>query len=399
MKTIYQFLAFIVCLGIISCKKENATQVTLNYTVKVEHPIGYKTVAAANATVKATNSFTGETKTVQTDANGEAHFSNLLPGSYQFAASKTLAAQEANEQTGFDAEIFLNASLNNYAIQETGTVTLQLKGSAVGGWVIKQIYFSGAPNTTNFTNDQFYELYNNSSETLYADSICIGDIVGNPYLSSISKPSGFANDTEYVYFQNIFMVPGNGKTFPVAPGASFLIARTAINHKSDSKLGNPNSPVDLGTGIADAEVYYAESGRDIDNPDVPNMLIKHFGTATAFDWITTVYGPSIVIFKHGDVDNLPKSLEPNSTSTRTYPKLPVSAILDAIDCTSNGNVPQFKRLPANVDAGFQFVTKSYSGEALRRKVKTTINGRRVLQKTNNSSADFERVSVPTPKTW
>jgi len=143
MKTIYQFLAFIVCLGIISCKKENATQVTLNYTVKVEHPIGYKTVAAANATVKATNSFTGETKTVQTDANGEAHFSNLLPGSYQFAASKTLAAQEANEQTGFDAEIFLNASLNNYAIQETGTVTLQLKGSAVGAGLSNRFTSAG----------------------------------------------------------------------------------------------------------------------------------------------------------------------------------------------------------------------------------------------------------------
>jgi len=296
MKTIHFFIAFILCLGLASCKKETATQIALNYTVKVEYPTGYKTTAAANATVKATNSFTGETKTVQTDTNGEAHFSNLLPGSYQITVSKTLTVQEANDQTGFDTEIFLNAALNNYSIQESGSVTVQLKGSAVGGWVIKQVYYTGAPNTTNFTNDQFYELYNNSSETLYADSICIGDIVGNPYISASSKPSGFVGETDYVYFQNIFMVPGSGKTFPVAPGASFLIARSAINHKSDSKLGNPNSPVDLGTGVADVEIYYADSGRDTDNPDVPNMIIKHFGIATTFDWITTVYGPSIVIF-------------------------------------------------------------------------------------------------------
>jgi len=57
MKTIHFFIAFILCLGLASCKKETATQIALNYTVKVEYPTGYKTTAAANATVKATNSF------------------------------------------------------------------------------------------------------------------------------------------------------------------------------------------------------------------------------------------------------------------------------------------------------------------------------------------------------
>ncbi|WP_437920305.1 DUF4876 domain-containing protein [Sphingobacterium sp. LRF_L2] len=399
MKTIYQFVALILISSIWSCKKDNNTTITVDYTVEVSYPSSYKTQIAANTVVKLTNSFTGESKSVTTDDEGVANFTGLLPGTYQVSATKDLGTSEALELTGLEGEVYLSATVNNLSIQEAGSIQLALKGSSPGGWVIKQVYYTGASGSPTYSNDQFVELYNNSADTLYADGLCVGDIVGNPYISSSSKPSGFAGDTDFVYFQNIFMVPGDGTTYPVIPGASFLIARSAINHKSDATLGNPNSPVDLGQGIADMEVYWETAGRDTDNPDVPNMLVKHFGIATVIDWFPTVFGPSYAIFRHAGVDNLPLVAEPNSTSTRTYPQVPVDSLIDALDCVSNASVSNFKRLPSNVDAGFQFCTNSYTGEAIIRKIKTTINGRNVLQDSNNSSNDFQMISTPTPKGW
>lgn len=398
MKTKISLLAILVSLTLGACKK-NEGNATVSYTVSVEYPNSYKDRLVAGATVMLTNTFTGSSQTASTNAEGQASFDGLLPGTYQITAQKDLSADESLEQTGLEGEIYLNAAVNNHGINSAGTYSLQLKGSPIGGWVLKEIYYTGAPGSAYFFNDQFFELYNNSADTLYADSLCMGDAVGSPYVSSSSRPSGFLSDTEHVYFQNIFMVPGNGSSHPVAPGKSFLISRSAINHKSDSELGNPNSPVDLGTGISDFEVYWETAGRDTDNPDVPNMQIIHFGTATAFDWVPSVFGPSIVIFKHADPANLPQELEPGGSATRTYPKVPVENVIDGVDCIRNASVSHFKRLPVSVDAGFQHATNSYTGESIRRKVKTEVNGRKVLHDTNNSTNDFELLSTPTPKGW
>ncbi len=399
MKAIHFITSLILFTSFWSCKKDDNSTHTVDYTVHVEYPESYQTQQAAAVQVTLKNTFTGEEKQASTDTQGAAAFTGLLPGVYQITASRDLSAAEALQQTGLEGEVFLSASLSNYSIQETGSVSLKLRGSSPGGWVIKEIYYTGAPGGGFYSNDQFYELYNNSADTLYADGLSIGDAAGNPYISASSKPSGFASDTEYVYFQHIFTIPGDGQTYPVAPGKTFLIARSAINHKSDATLGNPNSPVDLGKGIADIEVYWEGANRDTDNPDVPNMIVDYFMTATAHDWIPTVFGPSIVIFRQDDIDKLPRVLEPGSTSTKVYPQVPVSSVIDAVDCVRNASVGHFKRLPTNVDAGFQFCTNSYTGESLRRKVKTEINGRKILQDTNNSSADFELRSSPTPKSW
>lgn len=400
MKSIYQISIILVLLSSLwSCEKDEHTDTTVDYTVKIVYPETYSRREAVDAHVKITNSFTGEEKNARTDAQGEAKFTGLLPGTYQISASRDLTPEEALEQTGVEGEVYLSASLTDHSIQTTGSVSLTLQGTSPGGWVIKQVYYTGAPNTTSYSNDQFVELYNNSAETLYADGLSIGDIVGRPYVSSSSIPSGFAKDTEYIYFQNIFTVPGSGKDYPVEAGESIIIARSAINHKSDPTLGNPNSPVDLGKGIADFEVYWQEAGRDTDNPDVPNMVVDYFHIRTTFDWFPTVFGPSYAIFRHDDIASLPRVREPGSTRDDTYPQVPVSSVIDAIDCVRNASVGHFKRLPSNVDAGFQYCTNSYTGEALRRKVKTEINGRKVLQDTNNSTNDFERINPPTPKGW
>lgn len=394
---IWAILAFII-LG--ACNDNNDVDPSVDFTVVITYPESYKDIHAQGVRVELTNSFTGNTASATTDIEGKAYFSTLLPGAYTITANKELGVQEASEQVGLEEEISLNAALNNQQISVAGqSIELQLTGSAVGGFVIKEMYYAGAVNTNG--SDAFYEIYNNSTEVLYADSLCIGDVVGSHYTSSASIPSGFKSDEANIYFLSILMVPGNGTTYPVQPGESILIARSAINHKSDPDLGNPNSPVDLGTGIADFEAYWdiPATIRDVDNVDVPNLIIHYTYSQTIFDWWPTVFGPSIAIFRHPDPTSLPQFTQPGFASTVTYPQLPVEYVIDAVDCLRNPTVTDFKRLPTALDAGFQSVSNNNSGESIRRKVKATVGGRRVLQDTNNSTNDFEVLTTPTPKSW
>lgn len=379
-----------------ACKDDDEVK-PVGFTVTVSYPETYKDQLASGAKVIVTNTVTNVTENTTTNASGAAMFSTLIPGTYQISVSRDLSASEGLTQTGIESEVYLNASVSNYVLSEAGgNVDVRLKGSPVGGLVLKEIYYTGSPSF--YFYDQFYEIYNNSTDTLYADSLCIGDVVGNPYLSSSSKPSGFLTDTENIYFSNIWMVPGNGKTYPIAPGKSIIIAETGMNHKSDP-AGNPESPVDLGTPVGDFETYYETSGRDTDNPAVPNMIQVYIAIPTMFDWLTTVFGPSIAIFRHPDPAGLPLFTEPGSTSTRSYPQVPVANVIDAVDAVSNENASAFKRLPAALDAGFTYCSGTYVKESVRRKVKATLNGRRVLQDTNNSTQDFEVLTTPTPKSW
>jgi hypothetical protein len=380
-----------------ACKKsETASTPTVNYKVKVTYPASYAKPAASGTSVTLTNSVTGTSEKVTADSSGTASFIGLLPGTYQVSAARTLTVDESLTLTGISAEVFLNASVLNYSILQEGTLELKLSGSGAGGLVFKQISYacSKTPTGTNYLIDQFYEIYNNSTDTLYADSLCLGDVHGNPGISSSSKASGFMSDVENVYLRNLFMVPGTGKEHPIAPGRSIIIAQTGINHKTD----NANS-VDLGAGVADFEVYLVSSTRDVDNPDVPNMTSID-ETLAAFYWLTYVYGPSMVIFKHPTPAALPKLLEPGVSSTATYIQVPVSYIVDGVDFTVNATTVAYKRLPASIDAGFQYSSGTYTGESMMRKVKSTLaNGRIVLQDTNNSTEDFELLSAPLPKGW
>lgn len=399
MKKITLFFSAMVALGttFVGCKdSDDVGPVTVGYQITVKYPDAYKDKVASNAEVTIKNAVTGTTTKATTSETGVASFIDILPGTYQVSVKKDLTPSEAAVQTGIASEVYLSASLSSHTIQASGATDLQLIGSKVGGLVFKEIYYTGSPDF--YFYDQFYEIYNNSTDTLYADSLCIGEVAGNPWISASSKPSGFQNDKDFTYLQNVWMVPGNGKSHPVAPGKSIIISETGINHQSDP-LGNPQSPVNLGKGVSDFESYVATSNRDIDNPDVPNLVQIYWGSGTLFDWLTTVIGPSMVIFKHKDPASLQLVVEPNSNSTRKHMQVPVTSVIDAVEILANEGAGAFKRLPSSLDAGFKYCNGTYNKESLRRKVKTTLNGRRVLQDTNNSTNDFEVIATPTPKGW
>ncbi|GGH18388.1 DUF4876 domain-containing protein [Sphingobacterium alkalisoli] len=341
--------------------------------------------------IQIRNNITGELKTVSSDQEGKIAL-DLIPGTYSFTASHTYTAEESDNLIGHAEESFVNASLTPIVITEATQIEVKLNGSRAGGLVIREFYYSGVP--TSYFYDCFVEIYNNSNETIYMDSLYMGNTK-----SASSAAYGFINEVDSVYLAQVWMIPGSGQERSLAPGQSLIIAMDGINHKTDPN-GNPNSPVNLGPGIADFETYWPYTNRDTDAPDVPNLIHAYASTTAGFDWLPGVGGTGLVLFKLNGFDDLPVSKEPGTSSTTQYKAVPTSAVIDALDAVSNSNITaDKKRLPVTVDAGMTTVGASYSGKSVRRKIKNVINGQTIFQDTNNSSADFEINDTPSPRKW
>lgn len=392
-----KYLAFLLSLSclLFACRKSFYEYETTALGLHIVYPETYSARNVTDAKVTLRNTVTGATTEFRSDANGTVSWDNIIPGIYTVTASRTLSLDEAEALTGNRGEVFLNGTISPLTVTgNESTVTLQMKGSTIGGFVLKEYYYTGVPSS--YFYDLFMEIYNNSTDTLYADSLCMGNTRTNSTAGSVW---GFLDSSNYVYLQHIWMVPGTGHDVPVAPGKSIIISMDGINHKDDP-LGNPNSPVNLGAGISDFETYFPYTNRDADAADVPNMIHIYAGTTAGFDWLPGVFGHGLVIFKHPNPAQLPTFTEPGTSSTARFIRVPVANVLDGVDCVANAAVqPDKKRLPATVDAGTTTVGATYNGKSVRRKIKTEIEGRKVLVDTNNSTEDFEINNKPTPKTW
>jgi len=366
---------------------------------------------------------------------GTIEMPSIAPGTYDVQATVTIDRDRFHDLTGEilgSASITFNASAKNLSINEDTDLELALVAGPAGEFVIKQIYYAGSDTKDGaLYRDQFIEIYNNTDQVLYADSLYFGRLWGRQsnkananyhYLDggsgqldwSKSKDMTMGEDanTKYAYVRDLHMIPGNGKTYPVQPGESIVIAQNALNHKAaytgtDGKavsVKDPSLTVDLSG--ADFEAYYGDVEgvnplpSDIDNPAVPNVDVI---TYSGRDMILDNPGrDSYFIFKgrtRADVTALPEYYEPLTkepdANKKKYRQLPLSWIMDGVDVqpsVASGAIP--KKLPSAVDAGTTFTANgSYSSEAVIRKTASVENGRKILQDTNNSSEDFVSIKA------
>ncbi len=396
MKKSALILIAVLAMIVVSCKTEEDP--LYKATVTVSYPDNYNSTLAEGAWVYATETGSGRVDSAQTDASGLAEVVNLPAGIYNVSASKIMTEDEAEAETGVAGIIILSAVENNVSILVDSEVSLTLSGASVGGLVFKEVYYTGSKTAEDksYFSDQYYEIYNNSTDVIYADGLCIGVVDGWSYKPSIS--SWLAEYPTKQAIQSFWYVPGAGEEHAINPGESIIIAQDGINHQSD-ELGNPNSPVNLGD--ADFEVYVErDDNKDLDAPDVPNM---EFGYATfmGFDWLTSVFGCGYVLFNiDGDIDSYVeanKALKPGSTSTKEYILISNDMIVDAFQSYSDDSEIGMPKLHSVNDAGFTFDPNgTYTGKCVRRKVKAEINGRKVYQDTNNSTNDFLNDQVCQP---
>jgi hypothetical protein len=385
-------LTLIVSLAF-SCKLQEVP--FSNILIGISLPSDAVSAGKDGYVITLTNIATGRTQIDTTDATGQINLT-AEEGVYnlEVTGQKTLTTTvtSGSTQQTYTQQVEIRGLLEKSLVtgqQVELNVELQIaqKGN---GFVIQEVYYTGSntPANGNYYQDQYIEIYNNSDSVLYADGLSVAES-NHLNTSAISEYGNYPND---LIVGAIYTIPGDGKTYPVQPGKSVVIASLGINHKT----ANANSPVDLEK--ADFEWY--DAGKDVDVPEVPNM-IRNFCYSNTI-WVLHTRGAhAYAIFKAPG--NYTDFITQNTVSVLTASgssvprvKIPSSLILDAVDLGLGGIIGS-KSLSSAIDVSFSYCDASYNGKSVRRKVLKWENGRAILQDTNNSAKDF--IPNATPKPW
>lgn len=330
----------------------------------------------------------GATRSLTTDARGEVTLPAAAPGRYRFTVDHGLGEEAVFALTGHRRAVRLTASAEIVRdANDRAAATLRLGAPRLGGLVIREFCYTGARGTTpdaHYFSDQFVEVANNATEPMDVAGLLVADLDGpSGAINPGTRPTAFRSDPAHVYAANVWRIPDGDGPRLLAPGESVVLAQDGTNHMPDSPLDHSD---------ADWETFVERTDmRDRDHPTVPNLTREHF--TGGVDWLVTVFGPALVIFR---VDDL-AALERRSTPIGARIRVPVEAVIDGVEALMDGDSEAFKRLPPAVDRGFVFAAGTYTGESARRRPAAIVRGRSVWQDTDDTAADFEVVEAPTPR--
>lgn len=335
------------------------------------------------------------------EASGESVLiDGLTPGIYSVTASGTALDSEGSEY-------YVNGNVVNTALFKNGTkLDIEVQGLKVSPLIFKEIYFCGSRPALggSYFRDQFYEIYNNSGETIPLDGIYFANLT--PGTATTTLPIWPEEDgSDYAYAERVWKFPGSGNEYPLNPGESCVISQFAANHQLE--IYNPQCPID---GSSSEFEFNMDNPKFPDQPAYDMVHVFYNGKAekgTIPQYLTSVFGGAFVIFRvpEGDIwdpVNDPKMKttdlsKPNSKNY--YAKIPIKYVLDAVEGTKNESMANAKRVPAVLDAGLTWVGATYIGKSVRRKLSLDEDGNPIMreetgtfiyQDTNNSTDDFER---------
>ena len=289
-------------------------------------------------------------------------------------------------------------------------MTVKVDAVKEAALVFKEIYYTGVKDF--YFRDQFYEIYNNSTEVVYADSLCIAETVYASADKSIIYEWPIENADKYVFVKVVWQIQGDGHSYPIKPGESFVISQWATNHKAES-LSKGVSPVDL-TG-AEFEAIEKESTAPsglvlTDNPAINMKKVIQAGYPMP-QWLTSVSGSQYIIFKPSKpLKNEDFITATNADYNGVGREVLISDVIDAVQTVSDETGMNVLGLPKVLDAGAIWCSGLYVGESIARKIKETRpDGTNVYQDSNNTTNDFEvkkdpqvrryGAKVPSWNTW
>lgn len=389
-----------VGLSFTACSNDDSVTYT-PVSLSVEMPLGIENVEFANSKAVFTNVQTGEVFTVNqfVENNGSfaASIDQVPEGTYNVAVTGDLSFTK----DGVAGTAKVNQTSENVQVK-SGSANVKLAVNtfdAKGGFVISEIFFACTKTTANkaYAKDQYVIISNNSDVTLYADSIAFVESQFTTVQKREYTPD-LMND--YMSIDALYMIPGTGKSVPVEPGKSLVLAVNAMDHRE----ANENS-FDLSK--ADFE-FYDESSQpdhlDTQNPDVPD-LDKWYCYTMSYYVLTQQGNRAYAIARmHQDkesylADNyyeakyiyvMPNGTEKEMTS-KCY-KLSNSWVLDAVNL-SPSSAWQWNVTSSSLDAGYTHVASTATsadrfGKSVIRKKE---NGKWV--DTNNSTNDFEAATA------
>lgn len=396
-------LMVLAVLAMVGCQKTGTKTISINVKVDETKLVSAGIPSPESYGVKISNFATGSAIETTTE-NGIATATDIIPGVY------TISVSASQNQGGFTYTIAGSES-NVSLIADGAEVTVKVEAVKEAALVFKEIYYTGVDPANFYFRDQFYEIYNNSTEVVYADGLCIAETVFANYDKSIIYEWPIENADQYVFARVIWQLPGDGKTYPVQPGESFVIAQWATNHKAEN-LSKGLSPVDL-TG-AEFEAIEKETTFNgillTDNPAINMKKVVQAGYAMP-QWLTSTDGSRYVLFKPSKpLKNEDFITATNADYQGTAREIAISDVIDAVQAVNNESGMSVLGLPTALDAGAIWCSGSYVGESIARKIKETRpDGTKVYQDTNNTSNDFEvkkdpqlrryGAKVPSWNTW
>ncbi|MEA2076698.1 MAG: DUF4876 domain-containing protein [Candidatus Marinimicrobia bacterium] len=361
-------LCFLILFIILSCTQNITPPASMRFSVEITvldtSASDSDSLVSAALVVMQSISY-GEIHEALTNSQGIASFTNLIPDRYNILAS--------GERVSLSEIIIINGQLQDTSlyIEENDTLDLRIitQTSRSSALVISEIYYSGAPPNPvpQYFHDQFLEIYNNSSATLYLDSLIIADVDYGHYEDSV------------IYAIHAYMFPGDGDDYPINPGELIVIAQDAIDH-------SPAPIHSINLLDADFEYYLSDKG-DVDNVNVTNMLQIHH--KYGIDFLYSVFKDALVLMHVKD----PYKLGYGEFNELLLPK---SAVIDGIDYSDNLAEIDHKRLSPDIDGGLTGGIPSYSNKSLERYIDRIEDGRIILMDNNNSSLDFHVLHPPTP---
>jgi hypothetical protein len=400
-KTIFLGLLAVLAMCFVSCDDDNELPKS-KLTVEYKIPENLDNFKAIDMVLNVYNGTSGQTIKFNLPIENdviieEGVYTFSIEGKCEYTVTKDGKTEKINSSV---KGIKDNEIVKGNAV----SVNIPLFVSDVkSGFVFEEIFFAGTltPEGEAYRPDNFFEIYNNTDKVLYADGLSIGETKFKSTMKYNYTPD---IRSEGVAVSAIYTIPGDGDDYPVQPGESLLICDVATNHKES----NINS-FDLSK--ADFE-WYNDDERDVDVPEVPNLITVMSGTKTV--WAPNNQGnTSFVLFrmeklkeeffienKYAYEYDMEVKGKVYHMSRKTY-QIPNSWVIDAVALS----IPS-KHLWMLLDPSLDFNythsgdndEESY-GRSVRRKVAyTTADGRKVLMDSNNSAVDFIPTAEPTPGT-
>ena len=381
-------LAFISALGLSSCLSSDDQTQPITIYVNVENPSGLSGLTGGQ-TVSLISS-TGYNYIAQTDADGTATFTNVIPDIYNVSASWSISSDQYMEATGETVQhgtyVLSGALANQVLIDDATRLTLSTNCARKQSVLISKVYYAGCKdnNNKNYLAGRFVELYNNSDESV--------DVAGM-YLCLMESGSTpayiISTQTDYIYIKQVFQFPDEGHHI-LQPGEHILVTNSAVDHTE-------NAAADYDESNADFECKSNVNNAPANNPATPAMKLIWTAFATIPNMNLVQGGPCGIALIETDED--PAQWEPvyadGKSSGVQQLKAPAKYVVDGVDILkyrSDGTVDvSTKRFYDYIDAGYTNINavNGYNGEVVYRVVESwTDDGRALLKDTNYSLDDW-----------
>lgn len=398
----------LIALSLAGCQPKEKEQPALpqecSFTLK--HPLSTPDATYSNRVVTLKSDKDG--KEIKLQPTEDTFKQSLMEGSYQLTFTADISYQSAKL-----GKVETSVALAETIVVKKGkndfTLTPQYSETQ-SGFVIEEISFSPSVDPTNPKKrykyvEQYLKITNNSNITLYADGL---GIVESEDITTDKKEYKNSILDHAMTVKFLYLIPGEGTTYPVKPGESIIIANDAKDHSKDF-------PGAADLSGADFEIYDISSNprfQDTDNLEVPNLVPYYKKSLTVHSFhmrgCTTIALARVPVtaeeyakdyswegkydFVHGDFKK--------EMTNKCY-QIPHTWLIDVVNLGVEDKL-EWLFVPASLDAGHTGWLNSFNEQitnemAVRRKIDREQGTRKYLKDTNNSTEDFERRVRPSLK--